>query len=95
MEGTTKGRAQLSVRLTKYYWGDRIKKNEMGRARGGAHRVLVEKLDGKRRLGKPRHRRENNIKIYLQDWVVDWNDLVDNRDGWRAFVNVVMNRQAP
>jgi hypothetical protein len=56
--------------------GDQIKKNEMdgpysmyGEKRG-AYRVLVRKPKGKRQLGKPRHRLENNIEMYLQE--VGW-----------------------
>jgi hypothetical protein len=55
--------------LTKYYSDDQIKKNEMGRARGmygdrrGAYRVLVERPEGKRPLGRSRRRWEDNIKM--------------------------------
>jgi hypothetical protein len=59
----------VSVLLTKYYLGDQIKKNEMGRAsstyRGQeeVHRVLVGKPEGRRPLERPRHRWEDNIKV--------------------------------
>ena len=74
----------------------------MGRAdmweRRGAYGVLVGKPDGRRKLGRPRSRWENNIKTDLQ--VVecggmDWVELVQDRDRWRGVVNAVMNLQVP
>ena len=65
----------------------------MGESRG-VYRVLVEKNEGKRPLGRPRPRCEDNIKTDLQEvgWkVVDWIDLAQNRDMWQGLVNVVMN----
>jgi len=60
---------------------------------------LVGKPEGKRALGRPRCRWEDNIKIDLQEvrwWGgMDWNDLVQNRDKWQALVIVVMNPQVP
>ena len=58
----------------------------------GAYRVLVGRPDGKRTLGRPRCRCEDNIKIYLQEmeWGMDWIDLAHDRDKWRALVNAVM-----
>jgi hypothetical protein len=67
----------------------------MGKRRG-AHRVLVEKPEGKRQLGRQGHRWEDNIKIDLQEvgWKV-WIDLVHDRYRWQALVNAVMNLQVP
>jgi hypothetical protein len=50
--------------------------------RRDAYRVLVEKSEGRRPLGRQRHRWEDNIKIYLQEvgWGMDWIDLAQNRD---------------
>ena len=55
---------------------------------------MVERSEGKRLLGKPKRGREYNIKIDLQEigWGgVDWIDLMDERNKWRAVVNTVMN----
>ena len=62
----------------------------------GAYRILVEKPEGKRQLGGPRHRWEANIKVDLQDvgWKVG-SDMSHDRDRWRALVNVVMNLRVP
>jgi len=64
----------------------------------GMYRVLVGKPDGKRPLGKPRRRWENNIKMDIQEvgWGgMDWIELAQDRDWWRALVNSVMNLQVP
>ena len=58
------------------------------------YRVLVGKPGGKRSLGRPRRRWEDNIKMDLQEvgWGgIDWIDLAEDRDRWRALVNAVMN----
>ena len=52
------------------------------------------KPDGKRSLGRPRHRWEDNIKMNLQEvgcGGMDWIELAEDRDRWRALVNAVMN----
>ena len=55
--------------------------------------VLVGKPEGRRRLGRLRHRWENNIKMDVQEvgWGMKWIDLAQDRDKWRAFINTVMN----
>ena len=58
------------------------------------YRVLVGKPEGKRPLGRPRHRWEDNINIDIQEVGcegMDWIQLVQDRDRWRALVNAVMN----
>ena len=63
--------------------------------RRGVFRVLVGKPEGKIPLGKPRRRWEDNIKLDLQKVEcggMDWIDLAEDRERWRAFVNAVMNR---
>jgi hypothetical protein len=56
-------------------------------------RILVGKPEGKRPLGRPRRRWVNNIKMDLREieWdVMDWIDLAQDRNQWRALVNTVM-----
>jgi len=69
----------------------------MGQRRG-VYRVLVDKPEGKRPLGKPRRRWEDNIKMDLQEvrsGGMDWIDLHQDRERWRALVNAVMNLRVP
>jgi hypothetical protein len=69
----------------------------MGEGRGVC-RVLVGKHEGKRRLGRPRHRWEDNIKMDLQEvgcGGVDWIELAQDRDRWQALVSTVMNFRVP
>ena len=62
------------------------------------YRVLAEKLEEKRQLGKSRSRWVDNIKIYLQEvgWgSMAWIDLAQDRDRGLALVNSVMNLRVP
>jgi hypothetical protein len=62
--------------------------------RRGAYRILVVKPEGKRLLGRPRRRWEDNIKMDLQEvgfGGLDWIELTQDRDRWWALVNAVMN----
>jgi len=66
--------------------------------RRGVYRVLVGKPEGKRPLGIPRRRWEDNIKIDLQEvgfGDMDWIELTQDRDRWRTLVNAVMNFRVP
>ena len=63
-----------------------------------AYRILVGKPEGKRPLGRPRRRWEDNIKMGLRDVGCDpgdWIDLPEDRDLWRAYVRAVMNLRIP
>jgi hypothetical protein len=64
----------------------------------GVYRVLVGRPEGKRPLGRPRSRWEDNIELELRDVGIDganWIRLAQDRVQWRAFVNTVMNLQVP
>jgi hypothetical protein len=69
----------------------------MGEKRN-AYRILVGKPEGKRQLGRPRRRWEDNIRMDLREigWSgMDWINVAQDRDQWRALVNTVMNRRVP
>jgi hypothetical protein len=63
-----------------------------------AYRVLVGKPEGRRPLGRPRHRWEDNIKTDLREvgcGSVDWIGLNQDRNRWRALLSTVMNLRVP
>ncbi|KAJ4447739.1 hypothetical protein ANN_09747 [Periplaneta americana] len=65
----------------------------MGESRN-AYRVLIGKPEGKRPLGRPRRRWEDNIKMDLREMGYDdrdWINLAQDRDRWRAYVRAAMN----
>jgi hypothetical protein len=70
-------------------------------ARGGgegAYNILVGRPEGRRPLGRPKRRWEDNIKMDLREIVfgdVDWIRWAQDRDRWRALVNTVMNLRVP
>jgi hypothetical protein len=69
----------------------------MGEVRG-AYNILVGRPEGRRPLGRPRRRWEDNIKMDLTEigfGDVDWIHWAQDRDRWRALVNTVMNLRVP
>jgi hypothetical protein len=66
--------------------------------KSNAYRILVGKPEGRRALERPRRRSVYNIKMDLREigWDgVDWIDMAENRDQWRALVNTVLNLRVP
>ena len=83
------------VKSGRMRWAGHVARMGEGR---GVHRVLVGKPEGKRPLGRPRRRWEDNIKMDLQEMggaCEDWMELAQDRDRWRALVSTVMNLRVP
>ena len=76
-------------------WAGHVARLEEGRS---VHRVFVGKSEGKRPLGRPRRRWEDNSKMDLEEvgrGCRDWMELAQDRDRWRARVSTVMNFGVP
>jgi hypothetical protein len=83
------------IKSRRMRWAGHVARMGEGR---GAHRVLVGRPEGKRPLGRPRSRWEDNIKMDLGEIgvdVVNWIRLAQDGVQWRAFVNTVMNLRVP
>jgi len=82
------------IKSRKMRWARHVARMGEGR---GVHRALVGKPEGKRPLGRPRHRWEDNINMDLREvgGRGDWMELAQDRDRWRALVNTVMNFRLP
>ena len=82
------------VKSRRMRWAGHVARMGEGR---GVYRFLVGKPEGKRPMGRPRRRWEDNIKMDLQEVGrgADWMELTQDRDRWRALVNTVMNLRFP
>ena len=82
------------IKSRRMRWVGHVAHMEEGR---GVHKVLVGKPEGRRPLGRPRCRWEDNIKMDLEvgRGCEDWMELANDRDRWRALVSTVMNFRAP
>jgi hypothetical protein len=83
------------VKSRRMRWAGHVARMGDGRV---VHRVLVGKPEGKRQLGRPRRRWEDNIKRDLQEVRGDcgnWMERAQDRDRWRALVSTVMNFRVP
>jgi hypothetical protein len=83
------------IKSRRMRWAGHVARMEEGR---GAYRVFVGRPEGKRPVGRPGHRWEDNIKLDLGEIGIDganWIRLTQDRVQWRAFVNMVMNLRVP
>jgi hypothetical protein len=83
------------VKSKRMRWAGHVAR--MGEERG-VHRVLVGKPEGKRPLGRPRCRWEDNIKMVVEEvggGRGDWMELAQDRDRWRTLVSTVKNLRVP
>ena len=83
------------IKSRRMRWVGHVARMEEGR---DVHKVLVRKLEGKRPLGRPRRRWEDNIKMDLQEvgrGCRDWMELAKDRNRWRVLVSTVMNFRVP
>jgi hypothetical protein len=83
------------IKSRRMRWAGHVARMGEGR---DAYRVLVGRPEGKRPLGRPRRRWEDNIKMDLGEIGIDgtnWIRLAQDRVQWRAFVNTVMNLRVP
>ena len=83
------------IKSRRMWWAGHV---ERMRERRGVYRVLVRKPEGKKPLGRPRRRWENNISMDLQNvgcGSMDWFELAQDRDRWRDLVNALMNLRVP
>ena len=83
------------IKSRRMRWAGHVAHMEGGR---GVHEVLVGKPEGRRPLGRPRYRWEDNIKMDLQEVGRGCGDLMESaqdRDRWRALVSTVMNFRVP
>jgi len=83
------------IKSRRMRWAGHVARMGEGR---GVYRVLVGKPEGRRPLGRPRRRWEDNIRMDLREvgcGRVDWMELAQDRDRWRALVSAVMNLRVP
>jgi hypothetical protein len=83
------------IKLRRMRWAGHVARMGEGR---GVYKVLVGRPEGKRPLGRPTRRWEDNIKMHLREIGIDganWIQLAQDAVQWRAFVNTVMNLRVP
>jgi hypothetical protein len=83
------------IKSRRMRWAGHVPRMGEGR---GVCRVLLGKPEGKKLLGRPRRRWEDNIKMDLQEVGcegMDWIELAQDKDRWRALVNAVINFRVP
>jgi hypothetical protein len=83
------------IKSRRLRWAGHVARMGEGR---GVYRVLVEKPEGKRPLGRPRRRWEDNVRMDHQEvgcGCEDWIGLAQDRDRWRELVSAVRNLRVP
>ena len=83
------------IKSRRMRWAGHVARMGEGR---GVYRILVRKPEGRRPLGRPRRRWEDNIKMDLREvgcGCVEWTELAQERDRWRALVSAVMKLRVP
>jgi hypothetical protein len=75
------------IKLRKIRWAGHVARME----KRNSYRILVGKPEGKRPLERPRRRWEDNIRMEIGWGGMDWIDLAQDRDQWRALVNTAIN----
>ena len=83
------------IKFRRLRWADHLARMEKGRS---AFKMLTSKHTGKRSLGRPRRRWEDNIRMDFKEIGVNtrnWVDSAQDRDYWRALVNSVLNLRVP
>jgi hypothetical protein len=84
----------MVIKSRRMRWAGHVARMGDGR---GVYKVLVGRPEGKRPLGRPRRRWEDDIKIDSEIWIdgANWIRLAQDRVQWRACVNTVMNLRIP
>ena len=85
----------MVIKSRRLRWAWHVARMEEGRS---AFKILTGKPTGKRPLGRPRRRWEDNIRMYLEEIGMNagnWVDSPQNRDYWRALVNAALNLRVP
>ena len=83
------------IKYRRMRWVGHVARMEEGRS---AFKILTDKPTGKRPLGRPRRRWEDNIRMYLEEIGINarkWVDSAQDRDYWRALVNAALNLRVP
>ena len=83
------------IKSRRLRWVGHVARMDEGRS---AFKILTGKPTGKRSLGRPRRRWEDNIRMYLEEIGINadnWVDSAQDRDYWRALVNAVLNLRVP
>jgi hypothetical protein len=83
------------IKSRRLRWAGHVARMEEGRI---GFKILTGTPTGKKPLGRPRHRWEDNIRMDLKEIGINkkkWVDLIQDRDYWRALVNAVLNLRVP